>query len=79
MYTTYILYDLHKDRFYIGQTGNLADRLKRHFNNRSKYTKNGLWKLVYQESFVTRSEAIFREKYLKSLKSKVALRNIMGQ
>ena len=62
----YILQSEKDGSYYLGQTSNLQDRLKRHNQGRSRYTKNrGPWKLVYQESFTSRSEAVRREQECK--------------
>lgn len=76
-YTIYILWDKSRDKYYIGQTNNLEDRLKRHFAKQSKYTKSGTWQLVYKETYDTRSESYRRERYLKSLKSKIAIKKLI--
>ncbi len=69
-YVMYILRSERTNKFYIGSTGNLEDRIIRHNNGRSKATKTGIpWKLVYSEDFLTRSEAQKREMELKSWKS----------
>ena len=69
-YFTYILLSESSGRFYIGQTNNLSERLKRHNGNQSKSTKNrGPWKLYFHTEFETRSEAVILEQYLKSLKN----------
>lgn len=61
MYYVYMLYSTIVDRYYVGQTSNLEERLKRHNQGRSKYTKSDIpWKLVYKESFETRSDAMNR-------------------
>ena len=78
-YYLYILYDCLRDKYYIGQTRNLADRLKRHRNHMSKYTKTGDWSLVYQELYNTRIEAFRRERYLKSLKSKLKIKELINK
>lgn len=71
MYYVYMLYSAVVDRYYVGQTSNLEDRLKRHNQGRSKYTKSGIpWNLVYKESFETRSESMKREIKLKQSKSR---------
>ena len=70
-YKVYILYSSSKDRYYIGQTNNIEDRIKRHNSGRSKATKYGMpWKLVYTKGFETRSEAMLYEMKLKSEKSR---------
>jgi len=74
-YCVYILYSVSVDRYYVGQTSNLEDRLVRHNQGRSKYTKSGIpWTLKYKESFATRSEAMAREKKIKASKSRDQLR-----
>ena len=70
MFHLYILLSETTNKFYIGSTGNLEDRLIRHNSGRSKATKSGIpWKLLYSEEFETRSEAIKRELEIKSWKS----------
>ncbi|MFN2424768.1 MAG: GIY-YIG nuclease family protein [Cryomorphaceae bacterium] len=70
-YCVYILYSVSVDRYYVGQTSNLEDRLKRHNEGRSKYTKSGIpWTLKYKESFATRSDAMAKEKKIKSSKDR---------
>ena len=70
-YNVYILHSLSKDRYYIGQTQDIEDRIIRHNSGRSKSTKYGIpWKLVYKKEFGTRSEAMIYENKLKSEKSK---------
>ncbi|MFO8069612.1 MAG: GIY-YIG nuclease family protein [Alkalibacterium sp.] len=74
IYTVYILYSVTLDRYYVGFTSNLEDRLKRHNEGKNKHTKSGIpWKLMYQESFDTRSEAMAREKKIKSSESREEL------
>ncbi len=56
---------------YIGQTQDLAARVAQHNDpetNRHKYTSKlpGPWDLVHHEAYATRSEAMRREKQLKS-------------
>ncbi|MDP2631682.1 MAG: GIY-YIG nuclease family protein [Candidatus Uhrbacteria bacterium] len=58
MFTTYILYSKHSDRYYIGCTSNINDRIKEHNSGKSRSTKPFRpWILVYKEEFETRSEA----------------------
>ena len=77
-YIVYILYSVSVDRYYVGQTSNLNDRLQRHNQGRSKYTKSGIpWTLKYKESFETRSEAMAREKEIKGSESRTQLARII--
>lgn len=71
MYQVYVIKNPF-DKIYIGQTDNLDLRLRRHNgylpSKSTSYTKinHGPWQLVYSERFETRSEALTREKFLKS-------------
>lgn len=69
---TYILYSKKIDRYYIGSTGNLEERLKRHNQGRSKATKAGApeWVLVFSQQFPSKAEAVARELFLKRMKSR---------
>ena len=70
-YYVYILESTKNRKLYIGQTNNLKDRLERHNQKRMLATKSGTpWKLIYKEKYISRSTAMKREKYLKSLKNK---------
>ena len=66
-YITYILYTEHYNKYYIGQTGNMAQRLQFHNELSEKgYTKKYRpWKVMLELRFQRRSEAIQVENYLK--------------
>ncbi len=68
MYYVYIIYSNTVNKKYIGQTDDFERRLNEHNNGLlGTFTKNkGPWKLVHLEEFETRSQAMIREKYLKS-------------
>jgi putative endonuclease len=71
---TYILQSTTSNKFYIGQTNNLDDRLFRHNSNQNLATKNkGPWQFVFTKQFTTRSEAMALERKLKSFKSSIYL------
>ena len=76
MFYTYILYSAHSDRIYIGQTNDVNFRLSKHNAGLVRSTKSYIpWKLVHHEIFNTRSEAMLREKYLKSHVGRNYIRN----
>lgn len=60
-----------KNTLYIGQTNNLEKRIKEHQSKTiksSKYMKSfDSFELVYQEEYLTRSDAMKREYQLKQL------------
>ena len=71
MFKIYIIYSASLDRYYVGSTGNMEDRMFRHNNSGSKSTKSASdWVLVYSEDFETRSEAVQRELEIKGKKSR---------
>jgi putative endonuclease len=76
---TYILYSKKIDRYYIGSTANLEDRLSRHNQGRSKATKAGApeWTLVFSQQFPSRAEAVARELFLKRMKSRSFIENLI--
>jgi putative endonuclease len=79
MYFVYILFSQSANKFYIGYTSNLAERIIRHNQKSKGFTgKNDDWVLVYSEEFSSKSEAIFREKQIKSWKSKVKILELIN-
>ncbi len=68
-YYFYVIRSNSDGSYYKGQTEDLKDRLERHNQGRSSFTRNKApWKLVYSESYESRSEAAKREAYFKSSK-----------
>jgi putative endonuclease len=66
----YILYSESSNRFYIGQTINLTDRLSRHNSGYEHSTKPYIpWKLVCCIDKNVRGDAMILEKKLKNLNS----------
>ncbi|MBS1487736.1 MAG: GIY-YIG nuclease family protein [Bacteroidetes bacterium] len=66
----YILQSDKDQSFYIGQTNNLDERLKRHNLGMEKYTSRKMpWKIFWKTSLPSRAEAMRLEKKLKNLKS----------
>ena len=71
MFWIYILRSESTGRTYVGQTSDLARRVAEHNDpqhSKVKYTTKhqGPWLLIHSEQFETRSEAMRREKWLKS-------------
>lgn len=66
MYYVYIIQSLVKNWKYIGSTDNMARRLMMHNSGTTKSTKPYRpLKLIYSESFNTKTEALKREIFLK--------------
>jgi len=51
---------------YVGYTKNIIKRINLHNSGKgAKFTKGRTWKLIYKESFKSKSKAISREYYIK--------------
>ncbi len=78
MFYVYILKSKSTGRYYIGQTNNIRERLKKHNLGKTKSTKYGIpWQVVYSEEFKTRTEVMKRENEIKSYKGGNAFRNLL--
>ncbi|MGE5682026.1 MAG: GIY-YIG nuclease family protein [Bacillota bacterium] len=67
MFYVYVLRSIKYNRFYTGSTDNLEKRLKEHNSGKTKSIKAFIpWEIIYKEEYLTREEAVMREKYLKS-------------
>jgi putative endonuclease len=74
----YILQSESTNRFYIGQTKDLRKRFACHNANYSKSLKNrGPWRLVYTEEYATHSQAVRREKQIKSWKDREMIERLI--
>ena len=61
-YFFYILYSVSINKYYIGHTSNIDERIRKHNTDHKGFTghKND-WELVYSEEFQSKSEAYFRD------------------
>jgi putative endonuclease len=74
----YIIYSEKINKYYVGVTDDLDWRLERHNMGWGKYTKRGIpWRLVYYETYETKSDALKREKEIKQKKSKTYIENLL--
>lgn len=79
MYKVYILQSLKNQRYYIGHTSDLGNRLIRHNRGSVKSTKNNRpWKVVHTEDYKTKSEANRRELEIKSYKGGIKFKRLLG-
>ena len=78
-FIVYIIFSSTKNKFYIGYTSDLEERIIRHNQKSKGFTGNtNDWKIVYIESFTTKSEAISREKQIKSWKSRNKIQELIS-
>jgi putative endonuclease len=69
MFIVYVLKSLKNRRFYIGQTQDINERLRRHNFGKVKSTKHYRpWEIIYSEDYQTRSESCRRERQIKKYK-----------
>ena len=64
MYSVYVILNEKGER-YIGYTGNLKERLKKHNEGDNTSTKGHRWVLVYAEGYLSKEDALQRERMLK--------------
>ena len=77
MYHVYILASLLKDKYYIGHTANIENRINLHNKGKVRSTKSlRPWKLVYKEVFFSKNEAYKRELKIKSYKGGEAFKKL---
>ncbi|MFA6917674.1 MAG: GIY-YIG nuclease family protein [Candidatus Gracilibacteria bacterium] len=77
VYSIYILRSLKDGKSYTGYTKNLERRFQEHVTGRVKSTRNRRpLKLIYSETFNTKTEALIREKYLKTRQGRRELKTI---
>jgi putative endonuclease len=78
MYTVYILHSERINKYYIGSSSNVQDRLRKHNNASKGFTNTGRpWLLVYTEEFEDKADASTREKQLKKWKSRTRLESLI--
>ena len=77
-YFVYILQSLKDGTYYVGSTQDLDERIQRHNQARSKYTKlKRPWELAFYEEHPDRSSAMKREYEIKSRKKKGFIENLV--
>ena len=77
-YFVYILYSEKLDKYYIGSTGDLEDRLRKHNRSRSGFTATGKpWIIVYTEVLGNKTDALLREKQLKKWKNRDRIESLI--
>jgi len=78
-YYTYILYSTKIDKYYVGYSANLEERLRKHNTNNKSFTgKTNDWKIVYSEVFGSKAEAMDREKQIKNWKSRKRIESLIS-
>ena len=78
MFTVYAIYSEKIDCIYIGQTSNLEQRLRSHNEYAKGFTARADdWIIIYSEEYSTRTEALKRERQLKTGSGRRFLRDLL--
>ena len=74
----YILYSEKTNKYYVGSCEDVYVRLQRHNAGATTSTKNGRpWIVKYTEKLENKTEALKREKHIKSMKSRIYIENLI--
>ncbi|HOL21399.1 MAG TPA: GIY-YIG nuclease family protein [bacterium] len=77
MYWVYVIKNK-EGKIYIGQTKDLEKRLEYHNRGWSRYTRGkGRWEVIIKEKYSSRTEAIKREKELKTGKGREYIKEVI--
>lgn len=80
MHFVYILYSKKLNRYYIGETFDVATRLQRHNSDyyENKYTSKGQpWELFLKIDYQDKKQALKIEQHIKRMKSKNYIKNMI--
>jgi putative endonuclease len=79
MYTVYVLRSIKTNRYYIGVTKDLINRLERHNSGSVRSTKAyRKWKVIYTEEYSNKKDAWRRELEVKKYKSGLKFNKLIG-
>jgi putative endonuclease len=80
-FVVYILFSEDYGKTYVGFTSNLIERFKSHnYLSKKGYTiKFRPWQVIYVEFFTTKSEALKREKILKTGKGREFIKEMISK
>jgi putative endonuclease len=78
--TFYILFSSAANKYYVGHTADsISERLRKHNSNHKGFTGTyNDWKLVYQETYLSKEEAYSREREVKNWKSRKMIEKLIG-
>ncbi len=76
----YILYSRLLNKYYVGHTSNIEERLKSHLYNHLGFTSRAKdWVLVYSEGFSKKTDAQARELQIKKWKSRLMIEKLIEE
>jgi putative endonuclease len=80
MNSVYILFSLKLNKYYVGSSSDdLSVRIRKHNSNHKGFTGGiGDWELKYTETFMTKTEALKREKEIKKWKNRKLIEKLIS-
>ena len=79
-YYFYIIYSKQGNRFYIGHSNDVKERLRRHNSNHKGFTgKYSDWEIVYCEVYPDKTSAYAREREVKGWKSRRMIEKLIKE
>ncbi|MEM0543710.1 GIY-YIG nuclease family protein [Flavobacterium sp. j3] len=81
MHCLYILYSKTVDKYYVGESHNVEERILKHNEHAYKGSFSKIandWELCLKLALDTSSDAIYLEKFIKRMKSKVFIEKIIS-
>ena len=80
VFTVYIIQSEKNNKYYVGYTSDIKDRLRRHNSGMNKSTKPYMpWNLKHAEEFKTKHEAWLREQQIKAYKGGEAFKSLINK
>jgi len=77
-YYTYILWSQKLNKYYVGLSSDLQKRLIEHNSGKAKFTSKGIpWSIAYSEKYNSKKEAADRERYIKRMKSRKFIEDLI--
>ncbi|MEW7293156.1 GIY-YIG nuclease family protein [Aquimarina sp. 2304DJ70-9] len=78
-YYVYILFSEELNRYYVGTTKDISDRLEKHLWNHKGFTSKAKdWVLKYSEEYELKSDAFKRELQIKKWKSRKMIEKLIA-
>ncbi len=79
MFYAYIAKSCKTGKYYVGSCADIENRILGHNAGTTRSTKSGIpWKVIYSEGFESRSQAMKREKQIKSYHGGAAFKKLLA-
>ena len=74
----YIIFSKTLNKFYVGHTSNLQERIRKHYTNHKGFTGSKAdWKVVFLEQYNSKKDAYKREREIKKWKSRKMIERLI--